>query len=523
MALAATLSPGEGAGRAESAAGGNAAGAEKAATSDGAAACRHEVVFGGMCVKCLQDVSADADADALVGAAASIAGNGAPQKARLRVPTVLRRCRPGLVTPSRDLTVSASALRELEDTERRRRHRERKLVLVLDIDHTLLHTGSPQQAAYAVRYGLEGGVGVSISGTNGQKPQQYHVQKRPYLDQFLHQARELCDLYLYTHGAGMYAEAVVKQMDPDGKFFGTPPRLFHRDNTPQGLKSLREIFPGDTSHVIVVDDRDEVWPTEVRSFQLLKVAPFIFFEGDPRTTVSLEGCVASWQPAEQSSCTDQSPTRGRQEDSPKPGQETGSETAAAEDVAAPAVEPPKKRLRPSSDTQMHKSRGDQQLQIVVDIVRKIHAAVFADNIPTEGGTLTRAPPPLVDIVPSLRKRTLEGCVICMTGMEHPGVPLSRHPLAWWCTQLGALVEEELAERTTHVLAARRDATFMAAVQKRASGSSIHMVHPGWVLRAAATWQRPAEADYEAPEEGPWPTFVDVWLGKEVTTGARVDT
>merc|ERR1712232_24114 len=124
------------------------------------------------------------------------------------------------------------------------------------------------------------------------------------------------------------------------------------------------------------------------------------------------------------------------------------EQGEEEPVPEPArLEPAPKRRR--TPTLMHKSHADAQLPIIVDIVKRVHAAVFGEGISVKDGVLERAPPPLVRVLPSLRQKTLQGCVICLTGMPLPGYPLPNHPLAWWCMQLGAVVEEELAEHTTH--------------------------------------------------------------------------
>ena len=37
------------------------------------------------------------------------------------------------------------------------------------------------------------------------------------------------------------------------------------------LQDLAQILPNDASHALVVDDREEVWPSAVRESQLLKV------------------------------------------------------------------------------------------------------------------------------------------------------------------------------------------------------------------------------------------------------------
>ena len=94
------------------------------------------------------------------------------------------------------------------------------------------------------------------------------------------------EMHVYTMGTRAYAEEVCKAIDPDGKFFGG--RILSRDesgsksaamNLPlslvdilQGLtqKSLQRLFPVDTSMVVIIDDRADVWEW---SPNLMKVIP----------------------------------------------------------------------------------------------------------------------------------------------------------------------------------------------------------------------------------------------------------
>eukprot|EP00971_Amphidinium_carterae_P338867 6476401-Amphidinium_carterae.1 len=186
--------------------------------------CLHEVSFGGLCVACGCDISA------LAGAA------GAGQQ------------RPGSLTTCMDLQVQGNALNKIEAEERERRIKARKFVLVLDIDHTLLVTAASgvQQQRFQVHTIVVDGYSLD-------------VRLRPHLDEFLRDAHVMADLYLYTHAAQAYAEEVVSLIDPTGEYFGRPPRLFSRQNTEPSAKRLSQIFGFDTSLVVVVDDRDEVW------------------------------------------------------------------------------------------------------------------------------------------------------------------------------------------------------------------------------------------------------------------------
>jgi RNA polymerase II subunit A C-terminal domain phosphatase len=93
-------------------------------------------------------------------------------------------------------------------------------------------------------------------------------------------------MHVYTMGTRAYAEEVCKAIDPDGKFFCG--RVLSRDESGservvldlplslvdilQGLtqKSLQRLFPVDTSMVVIIDDRADVWEW---SPNLVKVIP----------------------------------------------------------------------------------------------------------------------------------------------------------------------------------------------------------------------------------------------------------
>jgi RNA polymerase II subunit A-like phosphatase len=94
------------------------------------------------------------------------------------------------------------------------------------------------------------------------------------------------EMHVYTMGTRAYAEEVCKAIDPDGKIFCG--RVLSRDESGsecvvfdlplslvdilQGLtqKSLQRLFPVDTSMVVIIDDRADVWEW---SPNLIKVIP----------------------------------------------------------------------------------------------------------------------------------------------------------------------------------------------------------------------------------------------------------
>lgn len=122
----------------------------------------------------------------------------------------------------------------------------------------------------------------SVSGGNGTaKPKFYehYVKLRPMLRSFLENIHNMYEMYIYTAGTRSYAEEVVKLIDPEGRFFQQ--RIFSRtdfktlDITRE--KSLRRIFPVDDSMVLILDDRADVWKSDLRN--LMTIKPYHFFIG----------------------------------------------------------------------------------------------------------------------------------------------------------------------------------------------------------------------------------------------------
>lgn len=91
------------------------------------------------------------------------------------------------------------------DAENKLHHR--KLYLVLDLDETLVyaHRMGPDETAV--------GTVVQVRGTP------YDVVPRPGLKFFLNMAYKNFVIYLYTMGDADYAHAVLKVIDPEGKYF----------------------------------------------------------------------------------------------------------------------------------------------------------------------------------------------------------------------------------------------------------------------------------------------------------------
>ncbi|KAJ7492115.1 hypothetical protein FB451DRAFT_1077957 [Mycena latifolia] len=103
----------------------------------------------------------------------------------------------------------------------------------------------------------------------------YYIKRRPGWQEFLEDMATKYQMHVYTMGTRAYAEQVCALIDPTGKVFGG--RLLSRDESGSlTQKSLQRLFPCDTSMVVIIDDRADVWEW---SPNLIKVVPYDFFVG----------------------------------------------------------------------------------------------------------------------------------------------------------------------------------------------------------------------------------------------------
>ncbi|VEU21605.1 DEKNAAC102405 [Brettanomyces naardenensis] len=192
-----------------------------------------------------------------------------------------------------NLKVSSKEAANIEKGSTDRLLGEQKLSLVVDLDQTVIHatvdptvgewmsdpTNPNYEALKDVRsFSLEEPA-IVLPGYNGPPPppniRWYFVKLRPKLHEFLEKASKLYEMHIYTMATRSYAKEIGKIIDPDGVYFGD--RILSRDESGSlTQKSLKRLFPVDTSMVVVIDDRGDVWNW---SPNLIKVVPYDFFVG----------------------------------------------------------------------------------------------------------------------------------------------------------------------------------------------------------------------------------------------------
>ncbi|KIK70552.1 hypothetical protein GYMLUDRAFT_253918 [Collybiopsis luxurians FD-317 M1] len=217
-------------------------------------------------------------------------------------------------------TVSLEEAQRIERETAERLLKDRKLSLIVDLDQTIVHAtvdptvgewivegeawetrraarGSGQaddsdedecnpnwQALKDVKKFRLGPETLGNSRGKGKTPASqgvendgciYYIKPRPCWREFLLEMAGIFEMHVYTMGTRAYAEEVCAAIDPDGAAFGG--RILSRDESGSlTQKSLQRLFPCDTSMVIIIDDRADVWDW---SPNLLKVIPYDFFVG----------------------------------------------------------------------------------------------------------------------------------------------------------------------------------------------------------------------------------------------------
>lgn len=225
--------------------------------------CTHEIQFGGLCAECGQDMT------------------------KIDHLTQLRNTDRATVNMTHDnvalLVSHDEALRGEEETKKRLLD-ARKLTLIVDLDQTVIHTtcertiaewkADPENPNHDAVKDVEG-FQLADDNVSNVAANWYYVKKRPGLKDFFDRMSSKYEMHVYTMATRAYAQAVCQIIDPERKYFGD--RILSRDeNYTDKLKSLQRLFYHNTSMVVIIDDRADVWQY---SPHLVRVPVFNFFPG----------------------------------------------------------------------------------------------------------------------------------------------------------------------------------------------------------------------------------------------------
>ncbi len=400
--------------------------------------CKHPAIFNQLCVVCGETVRNDE----------------ASTESTLKHSTSSLTFTHGL-----QLQLSKEEAERVQNNKILSLRQQKKLALVLDLDHTLLHaTPSPGNAKPSPSMLVNGVYHLPIEevitnnslleinqvkdANKSKSVIKHHIIKlRPHVEDFLAQANDIAQLSIYTAGTRKYAEAVVKILDPSGKYFGG--RIVSRTdilpNEKGGIeKSLENIFLNDASMAVIIDDTENVWKGD-QNCNLLLVKPFRHFQGVPEVNNN---------PGQSSSMVNVGPIIKL----------LGDRAGA---------------IHSNPDTIISSDYDDQLLRCL-EIVKKIHSTFF---------TIVRDPsiknPSVGSIISKMKKDILHGCVITFSYLipKNETNP-ENHPLWQLAVMLGAQVTLDVCVRTTHLITTQ---TQTGKVLECVNRGNIWILHPDWLL------------------------------------------
>lgn len=373
----------------------------------------------------------------------------------------------------------------------------------------------------------------------------YYIKPRPGTQDFFRNISTKYEMHVYTMGTRAYAEEVCAAIDPDGKIFGG--RILSRDESGSlTQKSLQRLFPCDTSMVVIIDDRADVWEW---SPNLIKVIPYDFFVGIGDINSAFLPKVELLAPAVPSPSLAKPPSppvSDTEASSLEPSTPEEREKAEMESKAMltqnsmaleaqveerplakkqeallesdgtgsttppgdPSPKHPKSDMKAAESPKVEKvqrkallKNDDVELQRVGYLLGEVHRRFFSsyDNrTPEDRGkkrrpTLTRSKAhDVTKIIPQMRMDTLHGVHILFSSV----IPLDTKPETteiWKIAHMfGAQCYTELSSRITHVVAAKHGTVKVDAARKR---GGIKIVWLSWFTDSIALWRRQDEIPY----------------------------
>lgn len=467
---------------------------------------------------------------------------------------------------STGLTVSQGEAARIERETTERLLKQRKLSLIVDLDQTIIHATvdptvgewmeDPEGANYAAVADVEKFKLMDERGGGGGAGGWYYVKMRPGLKRFLDEISRIYELHIYTMGTRNYAAAVAKIIDPDQKMFGE--RVLSRDESGSMTEKLiARLFPVDTSMVVIIDDRADIWNY---SPNLIKVTPYDFFVGigdinasflpkkqtipttepvahttDNVTDLKINGddATTATEPAEDHSLqgngvnvlspstsepnvptNDDSAASSNSSTSPSspldnpngessatPESITMADVALTEQTAKleqqkqdrPLAKRQEELNHDVADTNKAVLHDDDEELTQLESILKEIHTRFFDAI--KENLQTEAD--VKHVIPFMKERILGGTHLAFSGLIPLGVAPQSVELVRMATSFGADVQEQVDRKTTHLVAAKAGTLKVNKVQElnRRDGRKIEIVRPEWLTGSLAQWKRLDESAY----------------------------
>ncbi|KAG0358153.1 Carboxy-terminal domain (CTD) phosphatase [Gamsiella multidivaricata] len=344
-----------------------------------------------------------------------------------------------------------------------------------------------------------------------------HVKKgdvieddRPHLETFLQRITSLYELHIYTMGTRNYAAAVANCIDPDGKLFSQ--RILSRDeNSSMTQKTIERLFPCDTSMVVVIDDRADVWQY---SPNLVKVHPYEYFVGagdinaghlPKQEPVVKSDSVPVVKPAEVGSSSKEALTEESSSssatDSSSSADASASATSLSSNPDASAVKSDfSQATAPTKPDEANKATkpkapvtddNDNELKYILEVLETIHERFYdAREQFLQGESKRKAD--VKAIIHDMKKSVLRGVNLVFSSVIPLGQAPERADIWRQAQSFGAECSYNLNKNVTHVVAAKPGTAKVMQARKR---RDIKVVRPEWLYRSIGKWQRQEESDY----------------------------
>ncbi|CDS11612.1 hypothetical protein LRAMOSA03875 [Lichtheimia ramosa] len=432
------------------------------------------------------------------------------------------------------LTVSRKEAERLEQENAARLMEERKLSLILDLDQTVVHaTWDPTVGEWmkdennANHPATKDIRKFTLPGSSLM----YYIKLRPGLSEFLEQVSKLYELHIYTMGTRHYAEAVAREIDPEDKLFRD--RILSRDESgSMTQKKIQRLFPCDTSMVVVLDDRSDVWSF---SPNLIKVKPYEFFVGigdinspfAPKQPpeVPLPPTPESQQGKPEEKEQDQDASKDKEETQEEQGNavEEEEEEAVANDKQLlaqqeriqEAMAKEQQQQRPLAQKQNELAPGQDQpllvdndkelytmAKVLVEVHDRFYQGLDAYNKEQNGAGSSSAAvkkPDVKDLIPEMRKKVLDGVRAVFSGLIPQQQPLPTSMYWQLAESFGAVCLPDLTGNVTHVIAAKAGTDKVKRARKT---NRIKIVTADWLMDSVGRWERQDENKYILPDLEP---------------------
>ncbi|KAK0455901.1 hypothetical protein EV421DRAFT_1749339 [Armillaria borealis] len=321
----------------------------------------------------------------------------------------------------------------------------------------------------------------------------YYIKPRPGWETFLQGVAAKYEMHVYTMGTRAYAEQVCAAIDPDGKLFGG--RLLSRDESGSlTQKSLQRLFPCDTSMVVIIDDRGDVWEW---SPNLIKVVPYDFFVGigDINSAFIPKAPTSNLPPSSTQALITQNSIALEAQVEGRPLAKMQEQLADSDDTAK------EKEVSPTHDhkqTSHHKKAllksQDNELERVAKLLDEVHQRFFDAHDASSSNKRKRGEDErdVTKIIPSIRCKVLQGVHIVFSSL----FPMDTKPESsevWKMARtFGAKCSAELVEGITHVVAAKPGTDKVNHGSKR---PGVKVVWAQWLTDCITLWRRLDESPY----------------------------